>query len=595
MFHILNLFPPKTRQIVQDLKKSIQMATIGHKKLFCWSFLMWTIRGIGRLLVPIIASVIITQIQGRLSQKTLNGILIFWIFFSCFWEQTIGFLDQLFWDWIEQLRHFCYNHLFTKSFREILSIPPVVLENKQSSKIISTIDSLNNQLSLVVLHSLRICTWLVSFLGAFIILLKAQPLFAFLTLFCWLGSWYTSLKIEQKYAKEGELEKMRLQNDAEKTDHLDNMTNINSLQIQEEILTDIYQKMENYSWYGLRWIVKEDLMRFWLILWNVIPGITAGIIAALQALDTGDVGRFVFLTGLVNVMITTGAPILGFSASVVKRLKAYRKIEDELSYDHTLDLKVGKQILPSGGLVELKHVFFTYPESKEPVLKDISLLIKTGEKVAIIGNSGAGKTTLINVIQHAYEVQGGEVLINRKNVQKVSIKSLKGQIGYINQRSVFWRHKTIRENLLMFNPKATEKELLNALKIANLYDEIFHKEKGIDSKVVSLSAGQKQRLAIARTLLRKTPIIIMDEPTANLDTISQKKVLEGLKGLSKYTKTTVIFASNVPAEIASANRILLLENGCIVEDGNPQELIRDTHSRFYHRLKRYRLLFEKES
>ena len=594
MFHILNFIPRKSRQIISDLKESIRLATIGHKKLFYWSFVLWTIRGIGRLMVPIFAAIVISKIQGSLSQKALTGILVFWIFLSCFWEQSIGFLDQLFWDWVEQLRYFCYTHLFNKSFRQILSIPPVILENKQSSKVISTVDSLNNQLSLVVLHSLRIFTWLVSFIGAFIILLRAKPFFAFLTFFCWLGSWYTGLKVEKKYAKEGELEKMRLQNDAEKTDHLDNMTNINSLQIQDDILSDISQKMERYCWFGLKWILKEDLARFPLVLWSSVSGITTGIMAAVEAIETGDVSRFVFLTGLVNVMITTGAPILGFSASVVKRLKAYRKIEEELAYDHALDLKLGCEILPTGGSVELKNVYFSYPENKETVLKSISLKIKTGEKVAVIGNSGAGKTTLINVIQHAYEIQKGEVLINRKNVRKVSLKSLKQGIGYINQRSVFWRHKTIRENLLMFNPGAGEKDLIKALQVANLYDELSQKEKGINSKVTNLSAGQKQRLAIARTLLRKTPIIIMDEPTANLDTISQRKVLEGLRGLSKYKNTTVIFASNVPAEIASADRILLLENGTIVEDGSPSDLMNDTSSRVYHRLRRYRLLFEKE-
>ena len=127
--------------------------------------------------------------------------------------------------------------------------------------------------------------------------------------------------------------------------------------------------------------------------------------------------------------------------------------------------------------------------------------------------------------------------------------------------------------------------------------ELTKKEKGIDGQVTALSAGQKQRLALARAFLRQTPIIIMDEPTANLDTYSQSKVLQAIKNLSKVKghKPTVIFASNVPAEIASANRILLLENGRIVEDGKPKKLMANTKTKVYNRLKRYKLLFEKES
>ena len=186
------------------------------------------------------------------------------------------------------------------------------------------------------------------------------------------------------------------------------------------------------------------------------------------------------------------------------------------------------------------------------------------------------------------------MLINGKNVQKVSPKSLKNIIKYMNQHAAFWTQKNIRENLLMFNPKAKEVDLYKALNAANLLDEITRKEKGIDSKVTALSAGQKQRLAMARALLRQTPIIIMDEPTANLDTQAQTKVLEGIKNLSKIKghRPTVVFASNVPAEIASANRILLLEDGKIVEDGKPKKLMDNPNSKVYKRLKKYAALFK---
>ena len=317
------------------------------------------------------------------------------------------------------------------------------------------------------------------------------------------------------------------------------------------------------------------------------------VLAAQEVMETKDLGRFILLTGMVSTMIGRGMILTSFLGWIVRKIKQYHKLMESMNYDTALDLKSGREKLPAGGSIELKQVRFTYPQEKMPVLDGLSLKIKQGEHVAIIGNSGMGKSTLINVMQHAYEIQCGSVIINGKNVRRVSLKSLKDNITYINQHPVFWTEKNIRANLLMFNPKATEVQLYQALNAANLLDEITHKEKGIDSKVTALSAGQKQRLALARAFLRETPIIIMDEPTANLDTVAQGKVLQGIQVMNKNNrKTTVVFASNVPAEIASAERIILLEDGKIVEDGTPAQLMSDTSTKTYKRLRRYAALFE---
>ena len=398
----------------------------------------------------------------------------------------------------------------------------------------------------------------------------------------------------KRFSKIDEIEKKRLQYDAERTDHMDNLVNINTLQIQDKVIDDVSQKLDEYARFSVVCNMKEDAAHGVLVFWDVLPMVIASLLAASMAVQTGDVSRFILLTGLTNTMVNMGSGILLFSGWMIKHLKTYHKLKNEFTYDHSLDLKCGREKLPMGGSIEMKDVSFTYPDSQEPVLENLSLKIKQGDRVAIIGNSGMGKSTLINVMQHAYETKKGQIIINGKNVQKISLKSLKSMITYINQHPIFWRHKTIKENLLMFNSKATEVELYQALNLANLLDEITCKEKGIDSSVYALSAGQKQRLAMARAFLRHTPIIIMDEPTANLDTHSQTKVLMGIKNLSKVKghKPTVVFASNVPAEIASANRILLLEHGKIVEDGNPKKLMDNPHSKVYKRLKKYRLLFK---
>ena len=577
----MHLISSGTKQVICDLKEALSIAAKGHKKLFGWSAVLWAFRGRTRLSMPIITSIVITQIQGNFNSQTLTGILIFWIIINSFLGYLLDFMDFVFWDWMEPLRLFCHNHLFKRNLKNLLDTPPIVLENQQSSKIVSTIDSQNQAVSMILMHFMRILTRFVAWVGSVVVLLKEKPSFAVIAFGCWLCAYYTNIWIVKRFSKADELEKRRIELNAQKTD-------------QDEVVDELSQKLEGYAWFSFRANMKEDIARGLLAIWDTLPVVITSLMAAMIAIQTKDVGRFVLLTGMVSVMVNMGSAILFYVGVMLKSLKTYRKLSDEMKYDHNLDLKLGREKLPVGGTVEIKSVSFTYPESKEKVLEKLSLKIKQGDRVAIIGNSGMGKSTLINVMQHAYEIQEGQVLINGKDVRKISLKSLKENITYINQHPVFWRHKTIKENLQIFNPKATDIEIYKALKSANLLEELTKKEKGIDSKVSALSAGQKQRLALARAFLRQTPIIIMDEPTANLDTHSQTKVLTAIKNLSKIkeNKPTIVFASNVPAEIASANRILLLENGKIVEDGAPKKLMANHNSKTYQRLKRYILLFQ---
>ena len=593
----MQLISNESKQILHDLKEALRIAAQGHKKLFAWSVVLWIFWGLLRLVTPVVSSIVITNIQNSFNTTTLTGILIFWIIINSSLGNILNFFDFIFWDWMEPLRLFCHNQLFKKNFKNLLNTPPIILENQQSSKIVSTINSLNQTVSMILMHFMRFSVRFVSWSGAAIILLKEKPSFALIVFVFFVCGCYIDIKVVKRFSKVDELEKMRIENDAQKTDHMDNMVNINTLQIQDKVIEDICHKLDDYTWFSFRANMKEDAARGLFFLCNIAPIIITSLMAAISAIQTKDIGYFILLTGLASSMVGTGSGMAFYGGVLVKSLKTYRKLTNELKYDHSLDLKLGQNKLSDGGSIEMNGIYFTYPESNEPVLENLSLKIKQGDRVAIIGNSGMGKSTLINVMQHAYEIQKGEVLINGKNVQKISLKSLKQNITYINQHPIFWRHKTIKENLLIFNPKATEIEIYRALQSANLLKELTKKEKGIDSKVTALSAGQKQRLALARAFLRQTPIIIMDEPTANLDTYSQSKVLLAIKNLSKVKghKPTVIFASNVPAEIASANRILLLENGRIIEDGNPKKLMANTKTKVYNRLKRYKLLFEKEN
>lgn len=593
----MHLFPKETRVVLKSLKSVLFETTKQNRRLLFGTILWWSMLGLIGVGIPVVSSILIGTIQADIGQTTLSLIMVCWIVMNA----SLGPIDTWCWDLAWNITHhlirFYNDRMSIANLEKLFKRPLLVAEGEQSDKVIATVGTAREHIAEILHRLSNTCSAGISFVVATLVLLKEEPtyvliLLSFTLLSMWIKSW-----IEFKYNPDSELDEMRIKMRAEETDHLNNLVNIATLGREKEILGDYENKLKENRWRAFKASLKADFMRSSNYVIGIICNIIITVMAVRDALETGDVSRFILVTGMARTMASEAAPLSFFVGALVSRTKAYQKAMNSLEYDHKLDLKTGREQMPNGGRIELKHVMFSYPDSHEPVLNDLSVKIKQGDRVAIIGNSGMGKSTLINVMQHAYEIQGGEVIINGLNVQKVSRKSLKAVITYMNQHAVFWSQKNIKENLLMFNPKANDAELYQALNAANLLEEITRKEKGIDSSVNALSAGQKQRLAMARAFLRRTPIIIMDEPTANLDTHAQTKVLQGIKNLSKVKghKPTVVFASNVPAEIASANRILLLEDGKIVEDGSPKKLMDNPNSKVYKRLKKYAALFREDS
>ena len=545
--------------------------------------------------IPILSGYLINELKTAISLQALTGLLLVWTVFYVLFDKLGDFFDEVV-DTFSQVVYQRYNFLLRLyKIHLAFQMPIAIVSSDFRQKMIASIPKLGS-LGENTIYSLIWNTFQQAlFIFSFIALLCYAPLFALLILGmtilqCLFSFWINNrLKKKEETFTKGEMD-----NNAYQQDALENLSNVQMLNIGQHITDDLSQAQEKYFSEFQSYQVKQ-------ILWSTIPNliglICTGIVIYMSicwALQKQDIGFYVMLSGL-------GADVVRRGNWLIQRYKwlhhygiQYITLNKELSYDMKLLPKFGRKKISGKGDIVLDKVCFTYPEEKEPVLKDLSLRIKQGDRVAIIGNSGMGKSTLINVMKHAYEIQAGKVVIDGQDVRTVSTVSLCNCITYVDQHPTFWNQKNIRENLLMFNPKATEVELYEALKAANLLEEITRKEKGIESKVTSLSAGQKQRLAMARAFLRHTPIIIMDEPTANLDTHAQTKVLEGIKNLSKVKgrKPTVVFASNVPAEIASAHRILLLENGKIVEDGNPKKLMDNPNSKVYKRLKRYVSLFK---
>ena len=225
------------------------------------------------------------------------------------------------------------------------------------------------------------------------------------------------------------------------------------------------------------------------------------------------------------------------------------------------------------GAIELRNVAFGY-DAATPILTDVSFTIRPGEFVGIVGPTGAGKSTVVSLIPRFYDVQGGSVLVDGVDVRDYRIKSLRNQIGYVLQDTVLF-HGTIYENIAFGNPHATKDEVIAAARLANADEFISKMPLGYDTPVgergSTLSGGQRQRIGIARVMVRNSPILLLDEPTAALDSESEKLVIDALEKLMKG-KTVIAIAHRLTT-IRDADQIIVISGGVVAEDGTHAELL----------------------
>jgi ABC-type multidrug transport system fused ATPase/permease subunit len=232
--------------------------------------------------------------------------------------------------------------------------------------------------------------------------------------------------------------------------------------------------------------------------------------------------------------------------------------------------------------LKFTNLSFRYPDKKDNVLENINLTINKGELIGIIGPSGGGKTTIVDLILRLLKPESGKILLDGQNIDKINLKSWRKNVGYVSQ-DIFLLNDTIANNINFYNKKISQAEIEEATQKANIYDFIqslpdkFNSEIG--EKGVLLSMGQRQRIVIARTLVRKPKILILDEATSALDSESEvkiQKVIENLKG-----EITVIAIAHRLSTVVNSDKILVLEDGLIKEQGKPQELLKNKESYFY--------------
>ena len=226
------------------------------------------------------------------------------------------------------------------------------------------------------------------------------------------------------------------------------------------------------------------------------------------------------------------------------------------------------------GDIEFKNVYFGY-KAYNPVLKDISFEIKSGEMIGIVGHSGVGKSTLINLIMRLYDPTGGTVLIDGTDIKNISQNALRSQVGVVLQET-FLFNGTVLDNIRYAKPDATFEQVVTAAKIANCHDFITRMPDGYNTIVgergYSISGGERQRVAIARAILHDPKILILDEATASLDTQTEKQIQDALDRLIQG-RTTIAIAHRL-STLANADRLIVLDKGKVAEIGTHSELLR---------------------
>lgn len=225
------------------------------------------------------------------------------------------------------------------------------------------------------------------------------------------------------------------------------------------------------------------------------------------------------------------------------------------------------------GEVDFSHVYFAY-EKDRPILKDVNFSLKSGKSIAIVGPSGSGKSTIINLIPRLYDTDSGTVSFEGIDVREHSLSYLRKSVGVVSQETYLF-NGTIRENLAYAAPEATEEEMLEACKKANIYDFIISQEEGLDTKVgnrgLKLSGGEKQRISIARVLLKDPSLLIFDEATSALDSISENRIQEAI-GPIIAERTSILIAHRL-STILSADEILVVKDGMVAERGTHHQLV----------------------
>ncbi len=278
-----------------------------------------------------------------------------------------------------------------------------------------------------------------------------------------------------------------------------------------------------------------------------------------------------YLQRIGSQLFVLGDMINGFDQAFLDASPMTEMLEQD---DTITDKAHAKPLAVSRATIAFDHMSYRYSDGTEDVLHDLTLTIPSGQKIGLVGHSGAGKTTITQLLLRFADVTAGSITINDHDIRDVTQKSLRESIAYVPQEPMLF-HRNLRENIAYGKPDATDEEIWKAATQANAAEFIKQLPEGLDTTVgergVKLSGGQRQRIAIARAILKDAPILLLDEATSALDSESEKLIQDALAKLMKG-RTSIVIAHRL-STIATLDRIIVLSGGSIIEDGSHAELL----------------------
>lgn len=375
----------------------------------------------------------------------------------------------------------------------------------------------------------------------------------------------------------------------EQHDKMNQMLN-ETLSVSGQQLTKIFtrEKRELEQYIGInsesmRLTIRERMAGMWF--WRAMNIFTSMgpmliyLIGGFMIIKLGvtdlSVGDITVVVALLNRLYHPVDQLFGIQVDVVRSMALFERIFEY--YDMPVDIKSPENAIKpqnATGEVQFKDVRFSYNSEKE-ILKGISFSITKGKTLAVVGASGAGKSTIASLIPRLYDVCDGEVLFDGTDVRQLDLEFLRSNIGMVTQESYLF-NASVRENLLVAKEDATEEELISACKDANIHDFIMTLPDGYDTLVgnrgFKLSGGEKQRVAIARAILKNPVLLILDEATSSLDSISEYAIQQALEPLLK-NRTSLVIAHRL-STVMAADEIIVLKDGVITQRGTHSELVK---------------------
>ena len=527
----------------------------------------------GILLVPYFVMKISTALSGDLDMGYMNNLLLLLIgvffvqaiinFFSGYYTQKVG----------EQL----VLNLKTKVFNKILNMPMTFFDANSAGELVSRLtNDVNSVKNIMVDHSLKFIK--DSFLVIFIlsVLLIMNPLLTLIILVAVLGIGVGSnLALNNIKTLSTKIQKKNSELTSYINESLINISIIKAF-VREQYILNIFQTRLNDFWdYMLKRNKLISLIRPMVNLISYLLVITVFWFALRQVvngqIDISDLLGYFSYTFILAASITTLTSSLG---SIKKELG----IIDELvtiynAVPENTQLEVIENI---HGDIVFNDVFFSYKEDEKQILNGINFRIIQGSTTAIVGPSGEGKSTIINLLLKNFTPDRGSITINGKDFKDINPQSLRNSIGVVLQNTYLF-NTTIYENILFGRPEATENEVMEAAKAANIDEFVKKLPNGYNTNIGEMgnkiSRGQAQRIALARVFLKNPDIIIMDEATASLDNINESKILSSINSFLK--NRTIIIITHRLDSITEADNILFLSGGVISESGTHSQLLSD--------------------